>query len=312
MRQILKITLLLAFFALLLSSFFLLLSPISKASNIITGNYNNITVHTSVHISNSKPEVLTVRVYQDNTPAVPNITLNAGSTRNITCNTTIRDWDGYHDIVNVNATIWNVGASQSNALDDNNTHYTNYNCSGPFDGLNYTASYVCTFPVLYYTNNGTWSCNVTAIDTFNKTGWNTNNTFIYSYYALNVTDGLDYGNVAVEDYSLEQNANVTNFGNTAINISFAGYANTIGDGLAMNCSVSGNITIDNERYALASGTWASKIALNSTSQIVGNLTMPKQTNASVQIINGTYWQVYIPPNPAGNCTGFVLLSAQAP
>ena len=188
--------------AVLVLSSFLIFSSISKATNIIGGNYNNVTLHTFVHISNSKPEVLAIQVYQDNTPAITNITLNAGSTRNITCNVSVRDWDGYNDVVNVNATVWNNAASQSNTADDNNTHYTNANCSGPFNPANYTSSYQCIFPVLYYANNGTWSCNVTAIDTFNKTGWNTNTTYIYSYYALNVTDGIDYGSVAVEDYSL--------------------------------------------------------------------------------------------------------------
>jgi hypothetical protein len=270
----------------ILSLFFL---NITKADNIVNGNYKNITVHTSVNITNAKPEVLSVVVYQELNYSQRNITLLGGQLRNITCNTTIRDWNGYNDVVNVNATLFDT-TSTSNSTDNNNTHYTNTNCTNSGNGANYTAGYTCTFPVYYYANNGTWTCNVSVIDTYKKTGTNVNNTYIYSLFALNVTDSIDYGAVAVEDFSSERSANITNFGNMAINISLEGYGATRGDGLAMNCTVNGNITIDNERYALTSGAWGTKTGLTGATDLVPGLTMPKQTISATRIINATYWQ----------------------
>jgi hypothetical protein len=83
----------------------------------------------------------------------------------------------------------------------------------------------------------------------------------------------------------------------------------------MNCSVTGNITVSNERFALTSGVaWASKTALTSTlgGSIIAGLTMSKQTVHNTFIVNSTYWSLYIPPNPSGNCTGYIIFSAQAP
>ncbi|MGV8086061.1 MAG: hypothetical protein ACP5N1_00365, partial [Candidatus Woesearchaeota archaeon] len=80
-----------------------------------------------------------------------------------------------------------------------------------------------------------------------------------------------------------------------------------------NCSLSGNITVSNERFALSSGVaFGSKTSLASTSVLVSGLTMPKQTLHNTYIVNSTYWQLYIPPNPAGNCTGYVIFTALAP
>ncbi len=299
----------------MLSVLFISFSTITHAANIIGTNYRNVTVHTQVNITNSKPEVLAVAVYQDTNASLKNITLSGGSTRIVTCNASLRDWNGYADIVLVNATLWDALNSNSGAADNNNTHYTNTNCTNSGNGVNYTVNYLCNFSVLYYANNGTWTCNVTAMDTYNKTGANTNNTVIYPLYALNVTDGIDYGNVAVEDYSTTVTANVTNFGNLPINISVEGYGAARGDGLAMTClafgSPSGNITVDNERFSAQNVAWGSKTALTSSAQNITGLTISKQTVPSTPMVNSTYWQLYIPPNPGGNCTGYVIFQAES-
>ncbi len=281
----------------------------SRALNTPGPNYKNVTVNTYVNITNAKPEVLSVRVYQDTNVSLRNITVSAGSLRLVTCNATVRDWNGYTDIVRVNATLYHISSS-SNASDDNNTHYTNSSCT--FEtGSGNNASYNCGFQAYYYANNGTWTCNVSAIDTYNKSGSNFNTTTFLPVYALNVTDGINYGNVAVEDTSNEVQANVTNFGNMNINVTVEGYGAVRGDGLAMNCSLSGNITVQNQRFAIASGAFGTKTNLSSSAQQTG-LTIPKQTLPGTQMSNSTYWQLYVPPNPGGNCTGYVIFSAEAP
>ncbi|GIU69978.1 MAG: hypothetical protein KatS3mg002_1214 [Candidatus Woesearchaeota archaeon] len=299
-------------FFILVISLAIFFSSFSNANNIIGDNYRNVTVTTRVTISNSNPEVLEVIVYQETNNSLLNVTLNAGSLRNITCNATIRDWNGYGDITGVNATLWHITTSSRFAPDDNNSHYTT-NCINSGNGINYTVNYLCIFPVYYYANNGTWNCSVMAIDTYNKTGNNSNTTYVYPLYALNVTDGIDYGNVAVDDDSLTKAANVTNFGNMPINISVEGYGAVRGDGLAMNCSIFGNISVEYERFSIVdTGNWIDKTPLSSTAQLISNLTIPKQTLPSTPMVNTTYWQLRVPPNPAGNCTGYIIFQAEAP
>ena len=291
----------------------IILVPLATAPNIIGPNYRNVTVWTHVNITNSKPEVLNITIYETTTPTNKNITISAGSLKSVTCNATVRDWNGFNDIVYVNATLYYIN-NQSFNPDDNNTHYTNASCTLNSSTGTYTGLYQCIFPnVQYYANNGTWYCTVTDQDTYNKTGNFTSNTTFYPVYALNVTDGIDYGNVAVEDFSNETAANITNFGNMPINVSVEGYGVNRGDGLAMNCSINSNITVNNEHFALTSGiAYGAKTVLTSAPQLLSGLTMPKQTLSSTQIVNSTYWQLYIPPNPAGNCTGWIIFMAQTP
>jgi hypothetical protein len=290
--------------------------PTSNAANVVGPNYKNVTVRTFVNITNSKPQVLGVSVFETLNVSSRNVTVSAGSTKSVTCNASVRDWNGFNDIVHVNATLYYF-LNQSSDSDDTNTHYTNASCTVNDSTGTYTGYFTCVFDVFYYANNGTWVCNVTVKDTYvnpNFTGYNSNTTYFYPVYALNVTDGIDYGNVAVEEYSTpDKVANITNFGNRAINVSVEGYGIRRGDGLAMNCSIFGNITIDNERFATnASIAYGNKASLTNASAFIPGLTMPKQTDPNALIINSTYWQLYIPPNPAGNCTGYVIFTAMAP
>lgn len=285
------------------------LSISSIAANIIGNNYRNVTVQTRVNITNSKPVVTSLVIYQETNLSLRNITLNAGSTRIVTCNATIRDYNGFSDVTGVNATLYH-STNLSTDPDDNNTHYTNTTCVAG-SGSGYFVDYACTFDVYYYALNGTWSCNVTAKDSYNKTGSSVNTTTFYPVYALNVTEGIDFGNVSVEEYSENKTADITNFGNMAINISVEGYGVTRGDGLAMNCT-NGNISVSNLKFSNADVDWASKIALSQTPQAVPGVTIPKQTIPNTLMTNTTYWQLYIPPNPGGNCTGHVIFQAEAP
>jgi hypothetical protein len=306
--------------ALTFSTIILILLPGAIAPNIIGENYRNATVQTYLNITHSKPDVLNVTVYDASNPLINDITLIAGGTKTIVCNATVRSWEGFNDIGHVNATLWHLHTSTNNATDNNNSHYTNSSCTlnaslGPFTGW-----YLCYFDVMYYANNGTWICNVTVSNSYthinpNFTGSGYNTTILYPLYALNVTDGIDYGNVAVEDYSSpDRSANITNLGNMHINLSVEGYGATRGDGLAMTCSLTGSISVENERFATSAGVpYAAKNSLtgNIGGTIIPGLTMPKQINSTL-VENSTYWQLYVPPNPAGNCTGNIIFTALAP
>ena len=283
------------------------------APNIVGPNYRNVTVHTEVNISNSKPEVLNVSVYESQNASLINITITAGYTKKVYCNATVRDWNGFNDVYYINATLWHIATSEFNGSDDNNSHYTNLSCTINESLSTYTGWFVCAFDVWYYANNGTWMCNVSAMDYYDAFGYNNQSTTFYPVYALNVTEGINYGNVAVEEYSGNVTANVTNLGNVPINVTVHGYGTQYNDGLAMNCSIWGNISIESERFSANDVDWASKIPLAVSAQQIPGLTLSKQVDDN-PIVNTTYWQLYINSTnvPGGNCTGYVVFTAIAP
>jgi hypothetical protein len=280
-------------------------------------NYKNVTVDTTVNITNSLPTVLSVIINTDNTTTgIKNITLNAGTTKLVWCNATIRDYNGGNTITNVSATFYDNANANSFSPDDNNTHYTNTTCdtaSFGWDGFYRNAS--CSFQIQYYANVNNWTCNVTATDDYSFGNASrqqslANQTHIDQLLALNVTPLIDYGNLAVGDTSAPQQANITNFGNRNINISVKGYGAALNDGLAMVCEV-GNIAIQNEKYNLIGGGDITQYAnLSSAATQIGNLTVMQQTNDSQPVINTSYWVLYVPPNPFGRCNGTVVFQAE--
>ena len=276
-------------------------------------NYRNVSIDTTVNITNAKPEVLLVII---DDPVV----LNAGGVKTVNCNATVRDWNGWDDIQNVTAVFWDNSSVNQFDPNDNNDHYTNGNCTNTGNDGNYTAFFTCNFSVWYYANPGSnWMCNVTATDSYvfnasvGSSNWLYNTTTVSVLLALNVSPTLiDYGNMAVGDTSVNsEQANITNFGNSDINISVKGYGATENDGLAFVCAI-GNISIANERYSLnATDAYTNYLPLASSFTSIPQLTLPQQTNDAVQVLNSTYWKLYVPPNPFGICNGTVVFQAEA-
>ena len=267
-------------------------------------NYDHVNVTTRANITNAGPEIVEVLVDQD-------ITLNAGGTKIVYCNATIRDWNGWDDVVLVNATLFHSSSTHESA-DNNNTHYTNASCFNTGDDAEFLAFYSCGFEVIHYANNGTWSCNVTAEDTFSFTDSLSNTTTINALFALNVSDTIDYGDLAVTDTSANISAFITNFGNVNINVSVLGYGATEGDGFGLICEQGSNITVENQRFGIDSGDdWDLKVPLSSTNQDM-SITLLQPTDLTAPVIRETFWQLYVPPNPFGLCTGTVRFTATAP
>jgi len=265
-------------------------------------NYRNVSIDTRVNITNAAPEIMAVTLSDP-------VTLSAGSTQLVECNVSVRDWNGYADINLTNATFYH-STSTAGAADDNNTHYANSSCAIAGQGGDYR-NFTCGFYVEYYALNWTWTCNATTWDnsSYNDTTWNT--TTVSGILALNVSPLIDYGDLAVGDTSANMTANVTNIGNIPINISVAGYGNVSGDGLAFVCDV-GNITIDNEKFSAdVAADYAAKTSLATAYQDFG-FTIAKQDTPGVTKTNTTYWQLYVPPNPFGQCNGTVVFQAESP
>lgn len=267
-------------------------------------NYDHVNVTTRANITNAAPEILSVLIDQG-------VTLNAGNNKTVYCNATIRDWNGWDDVILVNATLFHETSTHESA-DDGNTHYTNASCFNTGNDGSFTTEYSCGFDVIHYANNGTWTCNLTAEDSFFFTDSLANTTSINELYALNVTDTIDYGDLAVTDTSPEIPATITNLGNMNINVSVLGYGLTQGDGLGLVCTQGSNITVENQRFATSAAVdWTLKTPLQQTNQDMA-ITLNQPTDLTVPITFITYWQLYVPPNPFGLCTGTIRFTATAP
>jgi hypothetical protein len=265
-------------------------------------NYRNVSIDTRVNITNAGPEVRLVTLPQ------PGILLTAGGITAVTCNVTVEDYNGASDI-NYTSAVFYHSSSTPGAADDNRSHYTNTNCTETGAGGDFK-NFTCEFNVTYYAYNGTWTCNATAFDArYNGTGSNT--TTMFEILALNVTTQvIDYGNMSVGDTSGNRSANVTNLGNVDINVSVRGYGATDFDGLAFDCE-RGSISVENQRYSLNVGDdYASKTPLSSTFTHMG-LTIPRQAASGTPPTSETFWQLYVPPNPFGECNGTLVFQAES-
>ena len=266
-------------------------------------NYINYSIDARVNITGSPPVILNVLV---NSP----ITLNAGNTTNISCNVSIRDYNGYADVNFTNATLYHYSSSEAGA-DDNNTHYTNSSCAimtGQADG--YYVNYTCTFPVQYFALNGTWNCTARANDSINLRSVQSNSTSINALYALNVTNILNYGEMNAEEYK-NHTANITNLGNLNINISLYGYGRMMSDNLSFVCDV-GNLSADVQRFAANSTAgYDVKVKLSNASQRIPGLTINKTANGSLST-NTTWWELYLPIDQVafGECNGTIVFQAE--
>lgn len=283
--------------------FFLLLFYLFLSSARVLAQSSQDNVSTQVNVTNAGPEVLSF--FMENP-----IVLSAGAERAVYCNATVRDYNGYNDIDIVNATFYYF--QNQTSPDDKNVHYTTDNCTRLSDDGQFLANYSCLFNVSYIAYNGTWYCNLSVNDSRSYNGSGLKAVNISALYALNVTDIIDYGNLSVTDYSANITATITNFGNVNINVSVLGYGAIQGDGLGFVCTQGTNISVQYQRFSgLVSALWEDKIPLNSTNNDM-NITLSRQTDDVIPVTADTYWQLYVPPNPFGLCTGTVRFTATAP
>lgn len=268
-------------------------------------NNRNVSVDTRVNVTGSRPEIFNVTMQ---TP----LTLAAGSQQVVTCNATVRDFNGFADIDTVSGVFYNRALSNLSFPDDNNTHYTNSSCAaivGQQGG--FFSNYTCSFALSYYAVNGTWNCTVIANDTINLRGNGSGLSNVSALFALNVTPLIDYGEMAMGDLSDNMTANVTNLGNWPINVSVRGYGRNFNDGLSFVCD-QGNLSVNLQHFAANdTASYAEKRNLTATFQSVPGLRISKPVNDS-GTLNTTYWQLYLDlaQNAYGLCNGTIVFQAE--
>ena len=261
----------------------------------------NTTVISEVNVTNAPPVILNVTLQNP-------IGLNANSTKFVTCNATIRDYNGFGDLSNVNATFFDSTYSSVNAPDANRTHYSNSSCSFVTNFDANTALYSCGFTVYYYANPYSWNCSVNVNDSYDVNDTRSNITNISVLIAISTPDVINYGDLPVLSTSADVAANVTNVGNRNVNLTLYGYNATPGDGLAMQCA-QGNITYVNQRWALSNIAYAGMNVLNNTvPQIVPGLTIQQRNTTIANTINTTHWKLYVSAAgvPYGLCNGTII------
>ncbi len=265
----------------------------------------NQTVLTKVNVSNTEPRIINVTV-------VPTtITLNPGTTTNVYCNATVWDYNGVPgSIKNVTAILY-LNSTSIGAATKNDTKYFSV-CTNVSTISTTMARYFCNFSVWYFARNGTWTCNVTAIDNGDLNGTGANITVIQPLIAINVSDVIDYGQVPVLNTSDEREANLTNFGNVPINISVRGWGGqneSLYPNVSMICEFGGNISLDMQRYNITTGqTWDNMINLTGQDRLISGLFVNPRNDTFIPL-NKTYWRIKIPSGVGGLCNGTLLFTA---
>lgn len=284
----------------------------------------NVNVRTQLTIGNVFPEILNLSV--DN--GATSIVLIANSTKLVNCNALIRDYNNETDIKSVYAEFFDTQISEYGDPDDMNNHYTQAECYlnrsfiswGGYLEDDYTLLAQCNFSVYYSANPGNWNCSFIVNDTADWQDSATKNISIAELLAIGLPNSIDYGLVNATYVSNEQMANVTNFGNVAINLSLKGYGAVDGDGLAMNCTLGAtkNISVSYMRYNLTEST-VGDLSLSEFGLAYINLTSNaivkkfnlnyRQNDVFNEAVNSSYWRVYVPRGVAGTCSGNIVFGA---
>ena len=272
---------------------------------------NNSSVLVKVNITNTEPILYFVTVTPDP------VELSPGENTTINCTGRTWDYNGWGDIVRVNATIYK-NTTSVNAVDDNNNHYTNKNCSActQYSGSASNATCSCFFNVTYYVDNGTWECNMTVFDTYGVNASNKTQFAINQLLAINTTEEVDYGNLVVTQTSSKKSINITNFGNIPLNLSLRSYGGTedtsSNQNWAMIC-IQGNMTFNQHRWTLNATLPFDNMTPLSNDTVNMNLTIPSRVNDTAvdNDKNQTYIQLRVPLTVGGYCNGTLIFSAYA-
>ncbi|MFH1182231.1 MAG: hypothetical protein V1702_04690 [Candidatus Woesearchaeota archaeon] len=288
-------------------------------------------VTTRLNVTNTEPNMNNVILDDLTSDPSDIINLNAGAFTEVLCNGSAYDPNGQNDMINATATIYEdtigrFGATSKFNRYDNTTCLEYYNVPG----TTMNRSFICRFLVDYWAFNSTWECNITirdhggtqlpssGITSVNTSG--TDEAVIYQLTAINVsTQILDFGNLSVTDTSVMKGLNITNVGNVRTNFTVYGYGGNDSEVLGANLSCMlctfNNITASQMRFSnSSSAAWDVMVPLNSTLQMLNNVTLLNRTDENTPLTlgttsNTTYWRIKVPLSVGGLCNGTLEFSA---
>ena len=286
--------------------------------SVIGVNVTNSSVVARVNVTNTEPNLYLVRI-DSPLDSNRNIDLTANTATTVICNGSVQDTNGFDDIKNVSATLYDITIA-SNAADNNNTHYSNISC-GPCAVVagtnNKNGTCLCQFAVQYYANPAAWQCNMTINDSGGIIrSLNSSFTTINEVLGISIENSiLEYGNLSVSQISDPIRENITNGGNIPINVTVRGFGGgdeTVGQNVSMICESGTNITFGNQRFFPGNNiAYADMFNLTNQSIQIFNLTIPQRTvdtglgNSS----NATFWRLQVPIGASGVCNGTIIFGA---
>lgn len=259
-------------------------------------------------VNNASPVVTSVAINGGS-----DISLTEGTTTSIALSATITDNNSCEDIGEVEASIYrsSVGfaACDTNDEDDDANCYAQITCSVALSGntcdgtSDAAATYQCTVNIQYFADptdsdtefpSDTWKSTFVAIDDDDASSSTEISTGveINSLVGYDVTTSIAYGNLSVGQTNdpLDKTTTVTATGNVGLDQELSGEDMTDG---GVN-----SITVDNQKYALASSTtYASGTALSGTPTEV-ELNVAKTRLLASPGIKNTWWGLFIPPGTA--------------
>lgn len=314
---------------LFLASFFVLGSFL-EAKNVSGQAIITSNVTARINVTNTEPFVFQVAVDDSIESPADEIDLAAGSTREVICNASVSDVNGFDDI-NYSSAIFFDESQGPNGDADNNERYLNNSCTecSAVAGDTNNASCVCRFNVEYYANNGSWSCQMTVFDTggsqldgskiiLNDSA-NSSTTNINGLLAIaTFQTEIDYGNLSVTQTSdPTQVLNISNGGNIQTNFTLSGFGTENDTATNRNWSfvcTTGNISVGYHRYSnVSDDNWEDMINLSGSPDVYRNITLNQRTNDSYPIIGNdstsTYWRVKIPFGIGGLCNGTIQIGS---
>lgn len=259
-------------------------------------------------VNNASPVVTSVTINGGS-----DITLTEGTTTSVTLTATITDNNSCQDISSVEASLYRSGvgfaACDNNAEDDDADCYAQISCSvavagNTCDGASdAAATYQCTVSVQYFADptdantefpTETWKSTFVATDD-DAASSNTEISTgieISSLVGYDVTTSISFGNLSVGQMNdpLDKTTTITATGNVGLDQEISGTDMTDGG--------SNEITVDNQKYALASSTaYASGTALSGTPTEV-ELNVLKTRLLASPATKNTWWGLFIPPGTA--------------
>ncbi|MGC8929884.1 MAG: hypothetical protein ACP5OZ_05175 [Candidatus Woesearchaeota archaeon] len=266
---------------------------------------NSTTVSSRVNVTNVAPSIVSITVNRVGYAPGTNIDLIPGTITPVECNGTINDTNGYADILNASAVFYDNSVATPTSSDNNETHYTNSSCTLSA-GSGLSKNFHCYFGVLYYANNASWTCNVTAYDADGAYNSSTNSTNINILVALNVSNTtIDYGNMApLETSSSSVIENITNHGNVKLDLTL--------NGTDMTCpNPYPAIPVGNQHYNVTGTDQAYELmtALTSSPVTVTAFDLLKRNDTdALRAIRMTYWRISIPAGLKGVCQGNITFA----
>jgi hypothetical protein len=282
---------------------------LSSTTTVFSAMNDSFTAN--VTVSNAYPSVSAVLF--NSTAASANITLTAATDNNlIMCNATITDSNGYQDVAtsgSVNATFYHSSYGSLYGANDKNQRYTNTSCTFT-GGSGTTVTALCIASFEHEAYNGTWNCTITAKDGAGATANASRTNDITELVGLSVlNDSIHYGTMANGASSASAlGVNVTNEGNVKIDVQVKGLSD-------MNCTVLGNLGINNISFNTTSGAY-STMSANKLSTSFQNLDAFNLYQEGVApfgedqpATNNTWWTITIPNGVRGECNNTVVIHA---